>query len=111
MTDIAKADLAQAKAGSWFTILGCGGPLEDWVTGVNEALTEEKIGTPTTWFQTTGADINHFAGAGIPERDKFPGDLTVLMFPLDGLNVGKLAAFKMRVGARWFDDIIDNMRG
>lgn len=33
----------------------------------------------------------------------------MLMFPLDGLNVGKLAMFKIRFGVRWFDDIVDNM--
>jgi hypothetical protein len=40
----------------------------------------------------------------------FASDLTFMFFPLDGLNVGKLAMFKMQMQARWFDDVIDNMR-
>ena len=41
--------------------------------------------------------------------DPFPADLTVLTFPLEGLHLGKLALFRLRMEDRWFDDIIDNM--
>ena len=27
---------------------------------------------------------------------------------LDGLDVGKLAIFKLQMGDRWFDDVVDN---
>ena len=33
-----------------------------------------------------------------------------LAFPLDGLNVNKLAILKLQLGDRWFDDIVDNLK-
>ena len=40
--------------------------------------------------------------------NRYPDDLVFLAFSLDGLDVGKLAMFKLRFGARWFDDIVEN---
>ena len=40
--------------------------------------------------------------------NRYPDDITFLAFPLDGLDIGKLAMFKLKMGDRWFDDIIDN---
>ena len=31
-----------------------------------------------------------------------------MAFPLDGLDVNKLAMFKLQMRDRWFDDIVDN---
>ena len=47
----------------------------------------------------------HFGTTG---TNRYPDDLTFLCFPLDNLNVGKLAMFTMRMGDSWFDDIVDN---
>lgn len=99
--------LEKAYEGSFYTILGAGGDLQEWQDGYEKLLEDNGIGKPTEWFQTTGAEINAFAG----ENDNpFPDDLTCLLFPLDGLNVGKLAMFKLSMGDRWFDDVVDNMR-
>lgn len=111
--EIPTADLKAAYDGSWYTIAGCGGDLQDWVTGVNGLLAENEIGQPTGWFQTTGGQVNEFAdrkNGGLHYKDAFAEDLTILMFPLDGLDVGRLAIFKIRMQDRWFDDVIDNMR-
>lgn len=114
MGAVAQADLTVAYDGSWFTILGCGGDLNEWVTGVETMLAEDEIGKPTGWFQTTGEAVNRYASKNgeypIPPFDRFQSDLAILMFPLDGLEVGKLALFKLILRARWFDDVIDNMR-
>lgn len=107
-TTVETADLQAAYNGSWYFIAGCGGALSEWVEGVEGALAELEIGRPVAWYQTTGEAVNAYAGAG--NTDPFPGDLTCLLYPLDGLDVGKLAMFKLRMGDRWFDDVIDNMR-
>lgn len=108
------ANLEKAKAGSFYTICGCGGDLQQWVDGYNEMLKEQGIGRPSEWFVTTGGRVNDFAAQygdiEIASRDQFKNDLTFLMFPLDGLDVGKLAMFKLVMQDRWFDDIVDNMR-
>lgn len=110
------ADLTAAREGSYYTIAGAGGNLNQWVEGYEKALAEAGIGKPVGWYQTTGAKVNEFrrttAGRGddVHADDKFQDDLTLLLFPLDGLNVAKLAIFKLEWQDRWFDDVVDNMR-
>lgn len=108
------ADLQAAYEGSYYFIAGAGGPLEVWVDGYNGMLAEQNIGKPTEWLQTNGATVNGFATrhhhGEIQLNDQFPGDLTCLLFPLDGLNAGRLPLFKIAMQDRWFDDVIQNMR-
>lgn len=100
-----------AYRGSFYTILGAGGDLAKWTDGYDKLLVERGIGKPTTWYRTTGAAINRYAVSdGSTNGDPFADDLIVLMFPLDGLDLGKLAFFRIQKMDRWFDDIIDNMR-
>lgn len=116
MTDITTIDnregLQKAYDGSYYFIAGTGGDLQEWVDGYEKALEEEGIGKPTEWLQTSGALINEFANlSSIDDNPSaFPGDLPCLMFPLDGLNMGRLPLFKLSWMDRWFDDVIDNMR-
>lgn len=100
-------NLKEAEDGSYYTILGAGGDLNDWVNGYDEILIAENIGQPSKWYQTTGAVVNDYAhGLG----GEFPPDLTILLFPLDGLDLGKLAMFRLSHDDKWFDDVIANMR-
>lgn len=107
-------NLADAHKGSYYTILGTGGDLQEWVDGYNDMLQEAEIGLPTEWYFTNGAAINYFATRSgsqvLAPNDRFQDNMTALMFPLEGLDVGKLAIFKLNMQDRWFDDIVDNMR-
>lgn len=104
---IVNANLATAYNGSFYFIAGTGGSLEEWKDGYEGFMRRELIGKPVAWYKTTGKAINEFAGEN---NNPFPDDLTCLLFPLDGLSVGRLAMFKLSMGDRWFDDVIDNMR-
>lgn len=101
-------NLSEAKNGSYYTIRGTGGDLDEWVNGYEKLMSDAGIGKPTAWFTTTGLAVNEYAQ---PARwqDAFAPDLTLLMFPLDGLVTGKLAMFRLQMGDVWFDDMIDNM--
>lgn len=102
--------LDKAYRGSYYFIAGVGGDVAEWVDGYEELLEKEEIGKPTQWYITSGAAVNSFAGnIPCPERDYFQEDLTILMFPLDGLSAG-LPLFKFKMEDRWFDDVIQNMR-
>lgn len=103
------ASLSDAERGSYYTILGAGGDLDEWVVGYERLLVEQGIGRPVTWYSTTGAAVNAFTRPTDP-RDRFADDLTILLFPLDGLNVGALAMFKLAMTDRWFDDVVANIR-
>lgn len=101
-------NLQQAVDGSYYTIRGVGGELSEWTEGMNKVLEETGVGKPTRYYRTVGAAVNEFAGA--EGLDRFKPDLTFLMFPLDDLNIGKLAMIKIKAGDTWFDDMIANMR-
>jgi hypothetical protein len=103
------ADLTQAYEGSFYTICGAGGELAEWQTGMETWLAKEGIGKPADWYQTTGGAVNEYAGTRGEVINPFKDDLTIIMFPLEGLHVGKLAIFKTMAGDRWFDDIVQNM--
>lgn len=103
-------ELGRALQGSYYFIAGCGGDLTEWIDGYEKLLKKEGIGKPKQWYVTSGAAVNRFAGSGLDERNYFKEDLSILMFPLDGLD-GRLAIFKLQMEDRWFDDVIQNMRG
>lgn len=106
---IESADLSRAYKGSYYTILGAGGDLQEWVDGYGKLLQEAGIqGTPE-WFQSTGAKVNEFMG-DVSLSDQFHPDLTILMFDHSDLDTGKLAMFRIEQQDRWFDDIVDNAR-
>lgn len=96
----------EAYNGSYFTVLGAGGPISDWTDGLTGMLAEEGMGEPKEFIVFSGKDMNrHY---GLTGTNAYDGSLTCVMFPLDGIDTVKLAMFKMAIGARWFDDIVDN---
>lgn len=100
--------LNEAYEGSYYTILGCGGDLNEWKKGYQELLDKEEIGKITKWVEFTGKDMNE--ELDLTGDDKYQDDLHILAFNLDNLNISKLAMFKIKMGDRWFDDIVDNIR-
>ena len=104
-----KPNLDKAYKGSYYTISGTGGNLQEWITGYEKELAAAGIGKPSEWLLTSGADVNNFAGKKGFINDPFHPQVGILMFPLDGLNIGKLALFRLQWNDRWFDDIINNM--
>ena len=106
-------NLKEAEDGSFYTIRGAGGELSEWVTGLGDMLDEAEIGRPSVWYRTTGAAVNRYANdkhRGLYYKDAFKDDLPILMFPLDGLDRGRLAMFRLTTDDKWFDDMIANMR-
>ena len=109
MAIIEKADdvvLQNAYDHSYYTIEGCGGDLNEWVDGYTELMAKNNIGTPKKWYVTKGKDVNK--KFGFKGLNAYKDDLTILLFPLDGMSIGNLAIFKIIMHNRWFDDIVDN---
>ena len=99
------ADFEKMYSGSWYTITGAAED-EEWQRGYQEMFDELGIGTISRWVSFSGAEMNsHY---GLTDANAYPDGLHFLAFPLDGLDIGKLAAFKLRMRDRWFDDIVDN---
>lgn len=100
--------LEEAYNGSYYTIIGCGGDLQEWKDGYQDLLNKAGIGTITKWVEFTGKDMNEeFQLEG---EDRYKNDLYFLAFNLDGLDIYKLAMFKIKMQDRWFDDIVDNLK-
>lgn len=100
------SELLSLTDNSAFTIEGAGGDLNEWCVGLNEMLAKENIGQVKTFYTFTGKLMNETYG--LTGNNAYQNDLTFLCFMLDGLDIGKLAMFKMKFGARWLDDIVDN---
>ena len=98
--------LEKAYIGSYYTIIGTGGDLNEWKEGYQELLNKEDIGKVSEWVSFKGKDVNDYYKL----ENKFRDSLNFLAFPLDGLNISKLAIFRIKMQDRWFDDIIDNSR-
>ena len=100
-------ELQEVYDGSCYTICGCGGNITEWTDGISDLMEKQGIGKPKIFYIFSGKLINEFAGQN---GDPFKEELIALAFSHEGLDVGKLAMFKIGMGDRWFDDIIDNMR-
>ncbi len=100
---IAAQDLRYMKDQEGLILQGCGGPLEDWVKGINDMLTEEKILLGGCRME----DCLTFTNEGI----------ICLYFPFGGakVDVGKLAMWRLRThgqfGGKWLSDYVDNRLG
>lgn len=98
----------KAYNGSYYTITGCGGDLNEWKNGYQEMLDKKEIGKIQEWITFTGKDMNE--EYGLTGNNAYKDEITFLAFPLTGLNVGRLAVLKIALNDRWFDDIVDNNR-
>ena len=83
---------------------GCGGDLQEWLDGINDMFTEEKLLLNGTKFE----DIYAFEHDG----------LTCLMFPFSEdvkLDVGRLAMWRLQThgqfGGTWLSDYVPNRLG
>lgn len=97
-------DLRRMDNKEGLILQGCGGSLQEWVDGINEMLTEDKILLNGTKF----TDAMTF------EKD----NLTCLLFPFGDdveLDMGKLAMWRLRThqtfGGTWLSDYVDNNLG
>lgn len=105
--NIKNSTLKKAYEGSYYTITGAGGDLQEWKNGYNNLLNENGIGKISEWVDFTGKEMNE--EFDLVENDRYQDDLHFLAFSLEGLDVGKLALFKLQMEDRWFDDIVDNL--
>lgn len=96
----------EAYEGSYYTITGCGGDINEWVKGYNNELSKRGIGRIDKFYLFYGRDMH--ANYGLSGNNAYPDELTFLMFANDGLVIPKLAMFKYAMQDRWFDDIVDN---
>ena len=82
---------------------GCGGDLQDWVTGINDMLTKEGILLDGSRME----NCESFSRSG----------LTCLYFPFEGakLDMGKFAIWRLQshavFGGTWLSDYVPNRLG
>ena len=103
MQKIATKELRYMEGREGLILQGCGGPLDEWVDGINQLLTEESILLNGSMFE----DVSVFQQDG----------LTCLLFPFEGveLDAGKLAVWRLQTheqfGGTWLSDYVNNRLG
>lgn len=104
ITDITISELRGMSDDEGLILQGCGGDLQEWLDGINQMLTEEKILLDGTKFE----DIQEFQNEGC----------TCLLFPFNEnvkLSMGKLAVWRIKTheqfGGTWLSDYVPNKLG
>jgi hypothetical protein len=103
MKQITTDELRRMSGSEGLILQGCGGDLDEWVTGLNEILTQEGILLDGDTFK----DVSFFEHGGI----------TNLLFNMDDvkLHVGKLAMWRLQshstFGGTWLSDYVPNRLG
>lgn len=103
VTTIREEELRCMKGEEGLVLQGCGGDLDEWVTGINDMLTEEGI---------------LLEGTRINDCKSFTHDnLTCLLFPFKDakLDIGKFAIWRLKThsqfGGMWLSDYVPNRLG
>lgn len=102
--NIVAAELKAMRNCEGLVLQGCGGDAQEWIDGINEMLTEEKILLNGTKFS---------------EAVRFQNDgLTCLLFKFEDdikLDIGKLAIWRLKThsefGGTWLSDYVPNRLG
>lgn len=104
ITEITIDELRRMEEREGLVLQGCGGPLQDWLDGINIMLTKVGILKNGTQFE----NISTF------QKD----DTTCLLFPFDQsvqLDMGKLAIWRLQThsdfGSTWLSDYVPNYLG
>ena len=104
ISQITTADLRRMENQAGLILQGCGGPLQQWVDGVNQMLTENGCLLEGTTFR----NVSSFERYGC----------TCLLFPFTEdvkLDIGKLAAWRIQsynvFGGTWLSDYVPNRLG
>lgn len=101
--NIEAEELREMNGKEGLIIQGCGGPLQEWLDGINEMLTEAGILQNGSKF----TDVYVFQNE----------DVINILFSLEGvdLNMGKLAAWRLQTHGQfygtWLSDYVTNQLG
>jgi hypothetical protein len=99
----------EAYNGSYYTIIGCGGNLEEWKEAYTKFLHDSNIGelTENDWIEFSGKDLTEIFE--LTGDNAYNANLQCLAFSLKNItNITALSIMKVYQNDRWFDDIVDN---
>ena len=103
ITQITTDDLRKMSDKEGLVLQGCGGPLQEWVDGINELLADAGILQDGSKFES----VSTFQHDG----------LTCLLFPFEDvkLDMGRLAMWRLQThgqfGGTWLSDYVPNRLG
>ena len=98
-------DLRRMEDKEGLILQGCGGPLQEWVDGINELFSEAGILLNGSTFQAENVSVFQ------------NGEVTNMLFPFEGveLAIGKLAMWRIQThgqfGGTWLSDYVPNRLG
>lgn len=102
-------DLDKLYDDSAFTFEGFMVDDENLTKLVNFLKENTEVILPIKIYRISGEMMN--SKYGLTEDNAYPDDLNIVSLPLNNWNeLGDLPMIKIQIGARWFDDIVDNNR-
>lgn len=102
-------DLDKLYDDSAFTFEGFMVDDENLTKLVNFLKENTEVILPIKIYRISGEMMN--SKYGLTEDNAYPDDLNIVSLPLTNWkNLGNLPSYKIQIGARWFDDIVDNNR-
>lgn len=102
-------DLNKLYDDSAFTFEGLRTDDENLTKLVNFLKENTEVILPIKIYRISGEMMN--SKYGLTEDNAYPDDLDIVSLPLTNWkNLGDLPMIKIQIGARWFDDIVDNNR-
>ena len=107
ITDADKDKIMELKNGSAFTWEGMDASEENLQAIVDDLKENTNIVLPVNFYKWSGETFNEMFN--LTDANAYQNDLTFLAIDLDNWSaLGNLPIYKMQVGARWLDDIVDN---
>lgn len=102
-------DIIKLEDGSALTFEGLASDEDSLKAMIDFFKEKTKITIPAKIYHLTGAKMNSMYG--LTGSNAYPDDLNIISLPLDNWkDIGNLPMIKFKIGARWFDDIVDNNR-
>lgn len=102
-------DIIKLEDGSALTFEGLASDEDSLKAMIDFFKENTKITIPAKIYHLTGAKMNSMYG--LTGSNAYPDDLNIISLPLHNWkDIGNLPMIKLRIGARWFDDIVDNNR-
>jgi hypothetical protein len=104
LNKISTDELRKMDGEEGLILQGCGGDPQDWITGINEMLTKERILRDGSSFKSE--KVSRLFSTKV---------VTCLLFPIDDsvrLDMGKLAIWRLKThdafGGTWLSDYVPN---
>lgn len=96
-------------SGSYYTVylgLVAKDGVDMWKRHYQDLLFDDNIGDIEKWVKFTGEEMNEYYD--LTGKNAYVKESIFIAFDIKNLDIVKLSALKLRLGDKWFDDMVAN---